>query len=103
MHGHGFYAQQLQRQHGGVIAHGRIASMLQNQANGQRWRFVVDQTAEGLPPVMELAWYGPFGKELDAGQPLIPTWANGVALSPGQRWRFTVRIKRPHGARNPHF
>lgn len=81
---------------------GRIASMLQNQANGQRWRFVVDQTLDGLPPVMELAWYGPFGKELDASQPLIPAWANGVALNPGQRWRFTVRIKRPHGVRNPH-
>lgn len=81
---------------------GRIASMLQATPNGQRWRFAVDAAAPGVPPMMELAWYGPFGKELDAGQPLIPAWANGVALSPGQRWRLTVRIKRPHGARNPH-
>ena len=84
---------------------GTIASMLQNTASGQRWRFEVDQTAQsaqGLPPLMELAWYGPYGKELDASQPLNPIWSDGVALSPGQRWRFTVRIKRPHGARNPH-
>ena len=84
---------------------GTIASMVQSTSNGQRWRFEVDQAAsgvEGLPPLLELAWYGPYGKELEASQPLIPAWAQGQALRPGQRWRFTVRIKRPHGARNPH-
>ncbi|WP_182286118.1 DNA internalization-related competence protein ComEC/Rec2 [Comamonas testosteroni] len=81
---------------------GRIASMLQNQANGQRWRFVVDSSDAGVPRLLELSWYGPFGQVPDASQPLVPDWAQGMALSPGQRWRFTVRIKRPHGSRNPH-
>ena len=81
---------------------GAIASMVQSTGNGQRWRFVVDAAPPGVPPLLELAWYGPYGKELDASQPLVPPWAQGVALSPGQRWRLTVRIKRPHGARNPH-
>lgn len=81
---------------------GRIASMLQNQANGQRWRFVVDSSDAGVPRLLELSWYGPFGQVPDAHQPLVPDWANGVALRPGQRWRLTVRIKRPHGSRNPH-
>ena len=81
---------------------GRIASMLQNQANGQRWRFVVDSSDAGVPRQLELSWYGPFGQVRDASQPLVPDWSKGVALSPGQRWRFTVRIKRPHGSRNPH-
>lgn len=84
---------------------GTIASMLQNTANGQRWRFEVDQATtgvQGLPELIELSWYGPYGQELDASQPLLPPWSQGLALSPGQRWRFTVRIKRPHGARNPH-
>ena len=85
-----------------IQVEGTIASMLQNSVNGQRWRFAVDQAAPGVPQMMELAWYGPFGRELDASEPLIPVWAQGVALSPGQRWRMTVRIKRPHGARNPH-
>ena len=81
---------------------GTIASMLQNSANGQRWRFVVDSAPPGVPRLLELSWYGPYGQELDASQPLLPAWSGGMALSPGQRWRFTVRIKRPHGARNPH-
>nr|WP_279090195.1 DNA internalization-related competence protein ComEC/Rec2 [Comamonas thiooxydans] len=81
---------------------GRIASMLQNQVNGQRWRFVVDSSDAGVPRLLELSWYGPFGQVPDASQPLVPDWAQGMALSPGQRWRFTVRIKRPHGSRNPH-
>ncbi|WP_255439256.1 ComEC/Rec2 family competence protein [Comamonas sp. Z3] len=81
---------------------GHIASMLQNQANGQRWRFVVEHADAGVPQVLELSWYGPFGHLADAGQALVPAWAQGVALSPGQRWRLTVRIKRPHGSRNPH-
>lgn len=81
---------------------GRIASMLQTTSNGQRWRFAVDEAPAGVPPLLELAWYGPYGKELDTTQPLIAPWAQGVALSPGQRWQLTVRIKRPHGARNPH-
>lgn len=81
---------------------GTVASMLQNSVNGQRWRFVVDSAPPGVPRLLELSWYGPFGQELDASQPLLPAWSGGMALSPGQHWRFTVRIKRPHGARNPH-
>lgn len=73
---------------------GAIASMVQSTGNGQRWRFAVDAAPPGVPPLLELAWYGPYGKELDASQPLVPPWAQGVALSPGQRWRLTVRIKR---------
>ena len=101
---HAYLAQTLPKALEGVDipVEGYIASMLQNQSNGQRWRFVVESAAEGVPKVLELAWYGPFGQELQANEPVIPMWAQGVALSPGQRWRFTVRIKRPHGARNPH-
>ena len=32
----------------------------------------------------------------------VAPWANGRILEPGQRWEMTVRVKRPHGARNPH-
>lgn len=101
---HAYLAQTLPKALEGtdITVQGHIASMLQNQTNGQRWRFVVDDATAGVPRVLELAWYGPFGQELQAGEPVVPAWAQGVALSPGQRWRFTVRIKRPHGARNPH-
>ena len=85
-----------------IVVEGTIASMLQNTANGQRWRLEVERAPQGVPGVMELSWYGPFGQELDAAEPRLAGWAHGVALSPGQRWRFTVRVKRPHGSRNPH-
>jgi competence protein ComEC len=28
--------------------------------------------------------------------------ARGLAIRPAERWRFTVRLKRPHGNANPH-
>jgi hypothetical protein len=33
MHGHGLYAQQLQRQHGGVVAHMAVGDMGLNAEN----------------------------------------------------------------------
>jgi competence protein ComEC len=29
-------------------------------------------------------------------------WRDGLTIRPGERWRFTVRLKRPHGNANPH-
>jgi competence protein ComEC len=29
-------------------------------------------------------------------------WREGLAIRPAERWRFTVRLKRPHGNANPH-
>ncbi|GGH64489.1 DNA internalization-related competence protein ComEC/Rec2 [Comamonas phosphati] len=95
-----------------LVVQGTIASMLQNTAQGQRWRFEVEQAwpmdaghsgqPERLFPAMiELAWYVPWGSQA-ASHPEGPAWAQGMALEPGQRWRMTVRVKRPHGARNPH-
>ena len=40
-----------------------------------------------LPPQVALTWYG----ELPA-----------QGLQAGQRWAWTVRLKAPHGERNPH-
>jgi competence protein ComEC len=43
----------------------------------------------GVPERLQLAWY----RGRDAAVP---------DLVPGQRWRLTVRLKRPHGGANPH-
>lgn len=32
----------------------------------------------------------------------FPTEGKGHRVMPGQRWRFVVRLKRPHGLANPH-
>ncbi len=92
-----------------LVVQGTMASMLQNTAQGQRWRFEVEQAwrvdAEQperlFPSMIELAWYMPWGSQA-APDAEGPAWARGEPLEPGQRWRMTVRLKRPHGARNPH-
>ncbi len=44
---------------------------------------------------MSLTWYGAPGEE--AGETVAPP-----DLRAGERWRFTVRLKRPRGLANPH-
>ncbi len=83
---------------------GRIASLPQRGAQGERFEFRVEsarRAGEGiaLPPRLQLSWYGSVAA---AGE---GTWSLG-ALSPGlragERWRFTVRLRSPHGNANPH-
>ena len=88
---------------------GMIASMLQPTAQGQRWRMEVesaraDGEEQAVPRWIDLAWYAPRGGPGDERPPArdLAPWAGGLALAPGQRWAMTIRVKRPHGARNPH-
>ena len=69
---------------------GTIAGLPQDFARGLRFEFAVEQrlTAGAIVPErLQLAWYA--GR---TGQP---------AVRPGERWRLTVRLKRPHGGANP--
>jgi competence protein ComEC len=92
-----------------IVVQGTIASMLQNTAQGQRWRFAVErawrmdaeQSERLFPSMIELAWYLPWGSQ-GAPDAEGPAWVHGEPLAPGQRWCMTVRVRRPHGARNPH-
>ena len=67
-------------------------------SQGLRMQLVVEQAqrangqAVELPQRLEVTWYAPRG----AGAALWP------AVSAGERWRWTLRLKAPHGARNPH-
>lgn len=92
-----------------IVVEGAIVSMLQPTAQGQRWRFEVERAALPqqtrllrFPALIELSWYAERGGEPPLAGHRAPDWAAGQALVPGQRWRMTVRLKRPHGARNPH-
>lgn len=79
---------------------GVVASLPQRSASGLRFRFEIDAATRNgepvtLPDTVALGWY--------AG------WHEDAALTPpqrelraGQRWRFTVRLRQPHGAMNPH-
>jgi competence protein ComEC len=78
-----------------LVVTGMIASLPVLAPNGQRFRFDVehalatDGKAVALPPLLGLGWYHD-----DGNAP--------PALRAGERWRLAMRLKAPHGARNPH-
>ncbi len=80
---------------------GVIAAMPQQRPGAVRLRLAVesavrDGRAVQLPPLLDLAWYD--REREGAGASAHPP----PALRAGERWRVTVRLKAPHGARNPH-
>ncbi len=90
-----------------LVVQGRVAGLPQQRTEGIQFGFEPEQAwldgaAVQLPPRLSLGWYAPrrgAALELDddtesARQP--------ASLRPGERWRMTVRLKAPHGQRNPH-
>ncbi len=79
-----------------VSVEGVIAAMPQRAGDGWRFRLEVDHAPIGIPSHLLLSWYGnrPSGV-VDVTQ--LPE-----VLRAGDRWRFTVRLKAPHGHINPH-
>lgn len=80
---------------------GRVASLPQTGAQGVRFVLAVEtaQSADrGVPVVLPrrllLSWYLQPGSAADGR--LAPD------LQAGDRWQLTVRLRRPHGAANPH-
>ena len=75
---------------------GVVAGLPQPFEGGVRFDFDVEQVepaAARLPERIALAWYN--GASRDEFQDIAPIRA-------GERWRFTVRLKRPHGSVNPY-
>jgi competence protein ComEC len=83
---------------------GIVAAMPQVSEAGIRFRFDVESAeADGepqrVPPQLSLGWYaGPLPTEAE----LLEIERAPAELHPGERWRFTLRLKAPHGAVNPH-
>lgn len=74
---------------------GVIASLPQDFSNGTRFEFDVNSVstvAAVVPGRIMLSWYQ--GRRDDEQFERLP-------VRPGERWRFTVRLKRPHGNANP--
>lgn len=83
---------------------GTIDSLPHRFESGVRFNFAVEQVvsvdgtdaeaiaATAIPPRLALSWYvhDRSGKSEVAD------------VEPGERWRLTVRLKRPHGNANPH-
>ena len=75
---------------------GVIASLPQPFERGVRFEFEVDtRLTPGavVPRHLLLAWYGGYGG--DEIKTVAPVQA-------GERWRLTVRLRKPHGNANPH-
>jgi competence protein ComEC len=73
---------------------GVVAGLPQELERGVRFTFDVEQALPGVPPRISLAWYR--GRDEAEDESLR------VPVRAGERWRFTVRLKRPHGNMNPH-
>jgi competence protein ComEC len=74
---------------------GVVCSLPAATERGLRFEFEIESAAPGLPRRVLLSWYRtPFADESAA---LL-----SGAVHPGERWLFTVRLRRPHGHLNPH-
>lgn len=75
---------------------GVVAGLPQDFERGVRFDFAIEQASAALPSRLALAWYG--SGRAEAGDEIHPA----PVLRAGERWRLTVRLKRPHGSLNPH-
>ncbi|MFZ2651346.1 MAG: ComEC/Rec2 family competence protein, partial [Burkholderiaceae bacterium] len=83
-----------------IVVDGVVASLPQHTAAGTRFRFRVETANRqgqevGLPPLLALGWYRGIHEDASSTQPRHE-------LRAGQRWRFTLRLRQPHGNINPH-
>ena len=83
-----------------IVVTGVVAQLPRRLPEGVRFVFDVERaTLQGqsaaVPSRIVLGWYGGYQEE-------VLMLAPYAALAAGQRWRFTVRLKQPHGSANPH-
>jgi competence protein ComEC len=79
---------------------GVVASLPQQSTSGIRFRFDIEAaTLQGkpvkLPAHVALGWYAGWHEDAVLSEPQ-------QSLRAGQRWRFTLRLRQPHGNVNPH-
>lgn len=76
-----------------VVVSGVVASLPQPFERGVRFDFDVETPEAGVPRHIALSSYGGFAAEDALGT---------LQVRAGERWRFAVRLRRPHGSVNPH-
>lgn len=84
-----------------LIVVGIVAGLPQFGPDGVRFTFEVEQSTRPdggrvtLPPRLSLGWYRGWDRRAAHDDRL-------AELAAGQRWRFGLRLRAPHGAANPH-
>ncbi|MDO9090999.1 MAG: DNA internalization-related competence protein ComEC/Rec2 [Burkholderiaceae bacterium] len=86
-----------------IVLEGRVAAMPQPSEEGVRFRFDTLQASVAghevrVPPSILLSWYNGFAT---ASQVLQTAPRSLAPVRAGERWRFTVRLRAPHGSSNP--
>jgi competence protein ComEC len=80
---------------------GVVDDLPQPSPGGVRFVLAVERAAIGVPEHLSLGWYAPrpaaFVRSESDSTPLPPA----PEVHAGERWRLTVRLKRPHGNVNP--
>lgn len=71
---------------------GVVAELPEPGGQGVRFVFQVENASAAVPERVLLSWYA-----AERGDGAVPS------LRPGERWRFTARLKRPHGLANPEL
>ncbi len=84
---------------------GRVASLPQRTAQGERFDLVVESATRAgqqvhVPERIQLGWTSGFSPAAEG--PLWELASRGPSVRAGDRWRFTVRLRSPHGLSNPH-
>lgn len=82
---------------------GRVAELPQKFERGVRFVFVPETATAPVPSRIMLSWYRQVDRA-DEEEGDEETASVGLPSIPhaGERWRLTVRLKRPHGNLNPH-
>jgi competence protein ComEC len=97
---HRYLADELPQEMEGrdIVLTGTVDSLPFHFPQGERFNFAVESAQlDGrpiaqVPPKLVLSWYA------DARS----TDAPPANVQPGERWRLTVRLKKPHGNANPY-
>src|SRR5712691_7837813 len=76
-----------------VVVTGVVAGLPQTFERGVRFDFDVESPETGVPRRIVLSSYGGFAPDDSGG---------ALPVRAGERWRFAVRLRRPHGSANPH-
>ncbi len=77
---------------------GVVNGIAQRSDQGLRFNLMVDEHHQAVPKKIALSWYAEARRRTSAaaGIEALPL------LKPGERWKMTVRLRRPHGNINPH-
>ncbi len=86
-----------------VLLSGVVTDMPQRNEAGLRFTLAVDAaTLDGVPvkvpPRMDVGWYGGV---YSLGSEQVALQRQPGDVRAGERWRMTLRLKAPHGSRNP--